>query len=308
MRRPTITRRTEKRPSHSIWRSLITTPSALVGAIILMLVVLSALLADFVAPLDPAQQNLALRLMPPGTVDQNGTLYLLGTDALGRDVLSGVIHGSRVSLTIAAAAVALGLTVGVFLGVISGYVGGVVDVVIMRAVDVTIVLPFLLLALVLRISLGPGFGSIIVALGLSGWAIYARLVRGEVLSLKHKEYVLASVAAGAGARFIMAKRIAPHILASAIVLASLQVGVVIVAEAALTFLGLGVPPDVPSWGTMLATGRDYLTRAPWVTTFPGIAILLTVLAVNLLGDWFRDVRDPKLGPTGKEGPRDNTIR
>lgn len=279
----------------SIWRSMLTTPSALVGAAILLVVVFSALFADVISPFDPSQQNLALRLMPPGTIDQDGNLYLLGTDALGRDVLSGVIHGSRVSLTVAAASVALGLTVGVVLGVVSGYIGGLLDVVIMRAVDVTIVLPFLLMALVLRISLGPGFGSIIVALGLSGWAVYARLVRGEVLTLRNKEYVLASVAAGAGKGFIMAKRIAPHIVASAIVLASLQVGVVIVAEAALTFLGLGVPPEIPSWGTMLATGRDYLTRAWWVTTFPGVAIVLTVLSLNLLGDWLRDIRDPKLG-------------
>ncbi|MGB4138038.1 MAG: ABC transporter permease, partial [Microbacterium sp.] len=172
---------------------------------------------------------------------------------------------------------------------------GWLDIVIMRAVDVTIVMPFFLMALVLRIALGPGLGSIIVALGLSSWALYARLVRGEVLSLRNREYVLASLSAGASGWFVMLRRIAPHVMSSVVVFASLQVGVVIVAEASLTFLGLGVPPDVPSWGTMLATGRDYLVRAWWVATFPGVAIVLTVMALNVFGDWLRDVRDPRLG-------------
>lgn len=278
-----------------VLRSLRRSPPTVFAVVMLGVVVFAALMADVIAPVDPAQQNLAARLVSPGSMAEDGTTYLLGTDGLGRDVLSGVIHGSRISLIVAVAAVALGVTVGVIMGVLSGYVGGTLDAVIMRAVDVTIVLPFLLLALVLRISLGPGLGSIIVALGLSGWAIYARLVRGEVLSLKNRESVLASIAAGAGPLFVMRKRIVPHVLPSAIVLASLHVGVVIVAEASLTFLGLGVPPEVPSWGTMLANGRDYITRAWWVTTFPGVAIVLTVLSLNLIGDWIRDVRDPRLG-------------
>lgn len=277
-----------------VWRSMVTTPSAVVGIFILAAVIFAAVFADVVSPADPAQQNLAYRLVAPGTSTEDGRTFVLGTDGLGRDVLSGIIHGSRVSLIVAVTAVTLGLAIGVILGLISGYISGWVDTVIMRAVDVTIVLPFMLLALVLRLALGPGLTSIIVALGISGWAVHARLVRGEVLSLRNQEYVLASIASGAGHRFVMAKRIAPHVLASAIVLASLQVGVVIVAEASLTFLGLGVPPEVPSWGTMLANGRDYLTRAWWVTTFSGLAIVLTVLSLNLLGDWLRDYRDPRL--------------
>ncbi|GAA3934339.1 ABC transporter permease [Microbacterium soli] len=270
-------------------------PGAIFSVVIIVVVVISALGADLIAPFDPNQQDLSMRLMPPGSVDAEGHHRWLGTDALGRDVLSGVIHGTRISLTVALSAVVLGLGIGLLLGVLSGYYRGWIDTIIMRAVDVTIVMPFFLMALVLRIALGPGLGSIIVALGVSGWALYARLVRGEVLSLRNREYVLASQAAGANGWYIMMRRITPHVIPSLLVFASLQVGVVIVAEASLTFLGLGVPPDVPSWGTMLATGRDYLVRAWWVATFPGVAIVLTVLSLNIFGDWLRDVRDPKLG-------------
>lgn len=275
-------------------RSMLTTPSALVGVVVLATVVVCAIFADVISPVDPAQQHLLYRLSPPGTVSEDGVTFVLGTDGLGRDVLSGIIHGSRVSLIVAVTAVGLGMLIGVALGLVSGYSGGWLDTVIMRAVDVTIVLPFMLMALVLRLALGPGLGSIVIALGISGWATYARLVRGEVLSLRNKEYVLASVANGAPHGFIVLRRILPHVLASAIVLASLQVGVTIVAEASLTFLGLGVPPEIPSWGQMLANGRDYMTRAWWVTTFSGLAIVLTVLALNLIGDWLRDYRDPRL--------------
>lgn len=275
-------------------RSMFTTPSALVGVVVLATVVVCAIFADVISPVDPAQQHLLYRLSPPGTVSEDGVTFVLGTDGLGRDVLSGIIHGSRVSLIVAVTAVGLGMLIGVALGLVSGYSGGWLDTVIMRAVDVTIVLPFMLMALVLRLALGPGLGSIVIALGISGWATHARLVRGEVLSMRNKEYVLASVANGAPHRFIMLRRILPHVLASAIVLASLQVGVTIVAEASLTFLGLGVPPEIPSWGQMLANGRDYMTRAWWVTTFSGAAIVLTVLALNLVGDWLRDYRDPRL--------------
>lgn len=275
-------------------RSMLTTPSALVGVVVLATVVVCAIFADVISPVDPAQQHLLYRLSPPGTVSEDGVTFVLGTDGLGRDVLSGIIHGSRVSLIVAVTAVGLGMLIGVALGLVSGYSGGWLDTVIMRAVDVTIVLPFMLMALVLRLALGPGLGSIVIALGISGWATHARLVRGEVLSLRNKEYVLASVANGAPHGFIMLRRILPHVLASAIVLASLQVGVTIVAEASLTFLGLGVPPEIPSWGQMLANGRDYMTRAWWVTTFSGLAIVLTVLALNLIGDWLRDYRDPRL--------------
>ncbi len=275
-------------------RSMFTTPSALVGVVVLATVVVCAIFADVISPVDPAQQHLLYRLSPPGTVSEDGVTFVLGTDGLGRDVLSGIIHGSRVSLIVAVTAVGLGMLIGVALGLVSGYSGGWLDTVIMRAVDVTIVLPFMLMALVLRLALGPGLGSIVIALGISGWATHARLVRGEVLSLRNKEYVLASVANGAPHGFIMLRRILPHVLASAIVLASLQVGVTIVAEASLTFLGLGVPPEIPSWGQMLANGRDYMTRAWWVTTFSGLAIVLTVLALNLIGDWLRDYRDPRL--------------
>lgn len=275
-------------------RSMFTTSSALVGVVVLATVVVCAIFADVISPVDPAQQHLLYRLSPPGTVSEDGVTFVLGTDGLGRDVLSGIIHGSRVSLIVAVTAVGLGMLIGVALGLVSGYSGGWLDTVIMRAVDVTIVLPFMLMALVLRLALGPGLGSIVIALGISGWATHARLVRGEVLSLRNKEYVLASVANGAPHGFIMLRRILPHVLASAIVLASLQVGVTIVAEASLTFLGLGVPPEIPSWGQMLANGRDYMTRAWWVTTFSGLAIVLTVLALNLIGDWLRDYRDPRL--------------
>lgn len=296
--RAETTPRAEKVPNSAFrgaLRELRRSPGAIFGVAIIAIVVICALGADIIAPFDPNQQDLTMRLLPPGSTGPDGVHRWMGTDALGRDVLSGVIHGTRISLTVAISAVVLGLGIGLLLGVLSGYYRGWLDVVIMRAVDVTIVMPFFLMALVLRIALGPGLGSIIVALGLSGWAMYARLVRGEVLSLRNREYVLASRSAGASGAFIMLNRITPHVMPSVVVFASLQVGVVIVAEASLTFLGLGVPPDVPSWGTMLATGRDYLVRAWWVATFPGVAIVLTVLALNIFGDWLRDVRDPRLG-------------
>jgi len=279
----------------AVLKNLAKSPGALFALGVIFLVLFCAVAADIVSPFDPSQQSLITRLQPPGAAAPNGQIHWFGTDALGRDVLSGVIYGTRISLTVAVAAVTLGLGVGLLLGVVSGYYRGWLDVVVMRAVDVTLVMPFFLMALVLRIALGPGLGSIIVALGLSGWAMYARVVRGEVLSLRNREYVLASISAGASSWFVMMRRITPHVMPSVVVLASLQVGVVIVAEASLTFLGLGVPPDVPSWGTMLATGRDYLVRAWWVATFPGLAILVTVLALNIFGDWLRDLRDPRLG-------------
>lgn len=275
-----------------VLRSLLTSPSAFIGATLLLILVFAAIFANVIAPHDPAAQHLTMRLSPPGTTAPDGDSFLLGTDALGRDILSGIIFGARVSLSIATVAVLFGLIIGTALGIIAGYLGSFVDVLIMRAVDVTIVLPFLVLALVLRVVLGPGLPSMVLALGLAGWAHYARLVRGEVLSLRNREFVLASRAAGAGRAHIMLHRIAPHVLASAVVLGSLQVGVVIVAEASLTFLGLGIPTDIPAWGSMLATGREYIVSAWWVAAFPGVAIVLTVLAVNLLGDWLRDFRDP----------------
>src|SRR5690606_41042748 len=192
-------------------------------------VVVCAIFADVISPVDPAQQHLLYRLSPPGTVSEDGVTFVLGTDGLGRDVLSGIIHGSRVSLIVAVTAVGLGMLIGVALGLVSGYSGGWLDTVIMRAVDVTIVLPFMLMALVLRLALGPGLGSIVIALGISGWATHDRLVRGEVLSLRNKEYVLASVANGAPHGFILLRRILPHILSSAILLAILLVTIHILA-------------------------------------------------------------------------------
>jgi peptide/nickel transport system permease protein len=246
------------------------------------------------APFDPAAQDTVQRLRPPGWRDPAGRLHLLGTDHLGRDLLSRVVHGARVSLVIAVVAVAIAGTMGLALGLSAGYFRGWVDDAVMRVADVLLALPFILLALALVAVLGPSVGTIIGVLGATGWVSTARVVRAQALSLRGRDFVGAARVLGSGHGRILARHLLPNALAPAVVIAALEVGRMILLESALSFLGLGAPPPTPTWGGMLADGRVYLSTAWWLATIPGLAILLTVLGVNLVGDWLRESLNPKL--------------
>ncbi len=276
-------------------QSLLANRLASFGVVILVLVVLSAIFADSLAPHNPRVGDLVNSKLPPAFLEGGDPRFPLGTDELGRDILSRVIHGSRISLLVGFTAVALAGAIGVVLGLISGFYGGRVDDVIMRIADIQLAVPFILLAIAVLAVLGPGLQNLILTLGVAGWVTYGRVVRGQVLALREKEFVEAARCIGVPNLIIMFRHILPNTLAAVIVVGSFAVASTILAEAALSFLGLGVPPDVPTWGGMVAAGRDQiLTGQWWIYTFPGLAIMLTVLAINALGDWLRDYLDPRL--------------
>jgi peptide/nickel transport system permease protein len=268
--------------------------AALACVIILLLVVLAAIAAPWIAQNDPFGIRLIQRLKPPGYVNAAGSTFWLGTDTLGRDVFSRVVYGARVSLVVGLSAVLISGTIGLLLGLLSGYFGGLVDDVIMRIADIQLSFPTILLALAIMAVLGSGLDKLILVLGLTGWVQYGRIVRGQVLSIKEEEFVLAARATGEKRWRILFQHILPNIWSPIIVIASFSVASNIVAEASLSFLGVGVPPSIPSWGTMLADGRQYIDVAEWLTIPPGLAISLTVLSINILGDWLRDYLDPRL--------------
>ena len=263
-------------------------------ALLTFLLVIPAVLAPQVAPHDPLKGSLSQRLKPPVWEQGGSVQYLLGTDKLGRDILSRMIFGARVSLMVSAVAIFVGGTLGTSLGLVSGYFGGRVDALLMRLVDISLSLPTILLALVLVAAVGPSFGTVIAVLVVLLWARYARLVRAETLSVKERDFIARARVAGASHTRIMFRYIFPNVVNSLVVLATLQVGYVILLESALSFLGAGLPRPTPAWGLMIADGRELIVTAWWVSMFPGLAIMLTVLALNLLGDWFRDHLDPKL--------------
>jgi len=263
-------------------------------ALLTFLLVIPAALAPQIAPYDPLKGSLAKRLRPPVWQEGGSVDHLLGTDKLGRDILSRMMHGARVSLAVSLVAILVGGIIGTGLGIMSGYFGGRVDAVLMRLVDISLSLPTILLALVLVAAVGPSFGTVIIVLVVLLWARYARLVRGETLSIKERDFIARARVAGASHTRIMTRYIFPNVVNSLIVLATLQVGYVILLESALSFLGAGLPRPTPAWGLMVADGRELIVTAWWVSMFPGLAIMLTVLALNLLGDWLRDHFDPKL--------------
>jgi ABC-type dipeptide/oligopeptide/nickel transport system permease subunit len=264
------------------------------GGIILLVVFGSALCADYLAPHEPNKQRLVARFKPPAWAPGGSVTYLLGTDNVGRDIFSRILHGSRISLSVGIAAVGISLLIGVTLGLLSGFLGGRADAIIMALVDIMLAFPQLILAFAMVAVLGPGIGNIILVLGLTGWERYARVVRAEVLALREREFVQAARAIGVATPTIIFRHIMPNTFASVIVMGTLQTAQAILAEAALSFLGLGTGQSYPSWGQMISVGRDYINVAWWLSTFPGIAILLTVLAINLLGDRLRDVLDPRV--------------
>ncbi|MBA2668155.1 MAG: ABC transporter permease [Trueperaceae bacterium] len=278
------------------WRSLVRKVWPLFAIIVLLVVGFAAVAGPAISPKDPNRQNIIARLQPPMTADRAGTVQnLLGTDGLGRDVLSRLIYGARVSLLVGLTAVVIGGALGTSLGMIAGYVGGRVDSVIMRLADIQLAFPFILLAIMFLIVLGPGVLNLILILGIGQWVTYARIARAQTLSQREKEYVEAAKALGARSGSVLFKTILPNILAPLIVIASFNVASVILSEAALSFLGLGVPPTIPTWGGMLAESRDQLLAGRWwLAVYPGVAIALTVLSFNILGDWLRDFLDPRL--------------
>lgn len=267
---------------------------ALFGLLVIAGTILAAVCAPILSPADPITTSLLDRLTPPMWEAEGTPRYPLGTDTLGRDVLSRLLYGARVSLVVGLSAVVISGVLGVGLGLISGYYGGRVDDVLMRLGDIQLAFPILVLAIAILAVLGASLGNVILVLGISGWVTYARIVRGETLSLKQREFVEAARGIGASDRLILWRHILPNVLPPVTVVATFSVARIIIAEASLSFLGLGVPPPTPSWGAMLDEGRNYITTGWWLAMFPGLAILLLVLGINLVGDWVRDVLDPRM--------------
>src|SRR5437868_3359049 len=266
----------------------------LFGGFILLLALICVAVPRVVAPGDPNALDLAARLLGPGAPG-----HVLGTDALGHDVYRLIVAGARLSILVAVAAVVMSCTIGVTLGLVSGYYGGVVDAVIMRWTDIQLSFPFILLAILILTLFGGGIVNLILVLAIAGWMDYARVVRSQVLATREQGYVLAAQAIGVSSARLLVRHILPSVVSSVIVLATLNTSINILFEAALTFLGLGVSPQTPTWGGMLSDGRIYLSTAWWIATFPGLAIMLTALAINILGDWLRDALDPRLSHAGR---------
>ena len=268
--------------------------AALFGGIIVALLLVAAIFAPWLARHDPTVQNLSLARLPPVWAHGGNSAYWLGTDELGRDVLARIIFGARLSAIVAFSVVVIGSVFGVTLGLISGYVGGIIDDVIMRIADVQLAFPYVLLAIAVIGVIGANLITIIAVIGITSWVQYVRVVRAEVLTLREREFVQAARAVGCTARRIIFRHVLPNIVSSVTVIGTFELARAIIFEAALSFLGLGVPPQVPSWGNMLAEGRQYLDTAWWMGTFPGLAIMITVMGINVLGDGLRDAFDPSL--------------
>ena len=253
-----------------------------------------AIFADVIAPHDPVKINLSDRLQPPAWLEGGSFTYFLGTDRQGFDILSRIVHGARISLAISLLAIALGGGVGTLLGLIAAYRGGWVDTLIMRIVDIKLAFPSILLALVLVAVMGGGFTTVVLVIALLLWARFARMLRGEALSIKEQDFIARAQVAGASPMRIMMRHIFPNVVNTVVVLATLEIGHVIILESTLSFLGAGLQQPTPAWGLMVADGRTLIVSAWWLFFFPTLAIVLTVLSMNLLGDWLRDRLDPKL--------------
>jgi peptide/nickel transport system permease protein len=264
------------------------------SGIIVLIFVFLAIFGEFLAPHPPTEVNLGARFVPPYWQAGGKMAYPLGTDMLGRDMLSRIMAGAKVSFIVSVLALTLGGLVGTVLGIISGYYGGRVDTILMRAADATLAFPIILLAILLSIILGPSLQNVVISLGIVLWARYARVIRGEVLSFKERDFVALARVAGASDLRIMFLHLFPNIRSTLLVLLTLQVGWVIVVEASLSFIGAGIPGPTPVWGSMIAKGREYVTMAWWIPFFPGLAVAVVCLSFNMLGDWLREALDPKL--------------
>lgn len=276
-------------------------PMFALALLVLAALVATALFAPLLAPGNIEAQNLFGRLKPPLWVDAQGVMYLAGTDHLGRDILARLIHGSRISLLVGVMAVAFGGSVGLLLGLVAGYYGGRVDALIMRFTDMQLAFPFMLLALALVTILGPSIFNVILVLAITSWIHYAKVVRGDVLQLRNREFIEAARVLGIPNYRIIFRHILPNVLSSFLVVASFQVAALIIAESSLSFLGLGVPNSIPTWGSMLADGREYVRDAWWLSVFPGVAIMLAALSFNIIGDGLRDLLDPTLKASSSSG-------
>jgi peptide/nickel transport system permease protein len=267
------------------------------GAILAVLV-LTAVFAAFLAPQSPTAGDITAKLIPPVWMERGTSEHPLGTDRFGRDVLSRIIYGSRISLLVSLIAIGVAGTFGTVLGLISGYRGGLTDVFLMRLTDIALSLPIILIAVVMVAVTEPSFRNVIIVIALLLWPRFARQIRGETLGVKEQDFVALAVVAGRSSTWIISRHIFPNVVPTLLVISTLQVGYVILLEGTLSFLGVGVPPPNPAWGLMIADGRGFLATAWWISLFPGLAMLLTVLAVNLMGDWLRDHLDPKLRQVG----------
>jgi peptide/nickel transport system permease protein len=261
---------------------------------ILLVIVVAALTAPWIVPMDPHEQNLDAINQPPALFSDIESPYLLGTDSLGRDVLSRMIFGARISLLVGVVTVVVRGGVGTTLGLVAGYYGGRIDDILMRIADIQLALPFLVVVLAIISVVGPGIFNLIMVLGLTGWVYFGRIMRSEVLSIRNRDFVEAARAGGASDFYIIVKHVLPNAFSAILVVATLQIASIIIAEASLSFLGVGIPAQIPTWGKMIAEGRASLGAVWWVPSFPGLAIFAVVLSINLLGDWLRDFLDPKL--------------
>jgi ABC-type dipeptide/oligopeptide/nickel transport system permease subunit len=268
-------------------------PLALAAGVVVLIYLLAALFAPYLTPHDPAQSNLRQRFLPPVWAGGQAT-HLLGTDDQGRDLLTRIVFGARISLAVGLLSVGISVTIGTALGALAGYYRGLLDQILSRFAELLLAFPFLIFAIGVMAFLGPGFANLIMALTFKGWVEFFRLVRGEVMAEKTKEYVEAAKVVGLSNVLIIASEILPNTMQSVFVLATLRMGYMIITEASLSFLGLGIQPPTPAWGSMVAAGRDYLLTAWWVSTLPGIAILILVLSINVFGEGLRDILDPRL--------------
>ena len=267
--------------------------------LVLAALVFTAVFAFYLAPHSPTAGDITQKLIPPLWMERGDWEHPLGTDRFGRDVLSRIIHGSRISLIVSLIAIGVAGTIGTLLGLISGYRGGVTDAVLMRVTDIGLSLPTILIAVVLVAVSEPSFSNVVLVIALLLWPRFARQMRGETLAIKEQDFVALAVVAGRSSAWIISRHIFPNVVPTLLVISTLQVGYVVLLEGTLSFLGVGVPPPSPAWGLMIADGRGFLATAWWISLFPGLAMVLTVLSVNLLGDWLRDHLDPKLRQLGR---------
>jgi peptide/nickel transport system permease protein len=275
-------------------RAVLRSRTAFLGILCVSLALFTALAAPLIAPHDPYQQDTSQRLKPPSWVEGGSRAHLLGTDQLGRDILSRLIYGARISLIVAAVAVFIAAVVGIAVGLVAGFYGGWIDSALMGLTNFFLSFPYVLLAIAIMGIVGPGFTTLILVLGLTSWPIYTRIIRSEVLTVKELEFVEAARALGVREGVILFKHITPNVLNSVMVTASIEIARMIINEAFFSFLGLGVQPPIPSWGNMLYDGKAYIFVTQWLITLPGIAIFMTTLGMNLIGDWLRDIFDPHM--------------
>ncbi len=285
------------RRAPSTWTRLARNGRVRGGTLILLIILLGALAAPLLATTNPQTPSPAFKNLPPLALVADGSRSVLGTDALGRDLWSRILYGARISLLTGSASVLVALLIGLPLGLLAGYLGGRVDTAIMRWVDIQLAIPFFLLAITIAAVLGQGLVNVILLLGITSWVGYTRVVRAQVLIIRELAYIEAARALGCGSWTILVRHILPNTWTPILILASQQVGSMIIAESSLTFLGIGVPPDIATWGAMIAFGRSYLATAWWVSTIPGLALTITVVAVYFLGDGLRDALDPRLKRT-----------